>query len=401
MIGEQRTLLSLQDLPLSLPTRKNPIWRYADLSWLKACHVNGKDAPAQTNKFNALAIVDGMVVKHTIPMMAQSYGIEVYGVGKAQEDGLLNTPYADLFASKYHGLHTLQTQYHQDGIYAILPANRNHEDQPLILDVSNASDHGNLCINHHVFVLKPGSRAILIERRDNKYHAKHSISKHFDVQSQAYLQHIIIDAPRSEDFIMHHDEYHISQDGHVETFVLTQGRGFCRHHIDVFLSGPRAKAAIRGLGIGYDSAHIDIHIDAHHLADDTQSIQSVRHIAQDNATCVYHGHALIPKHQKRCLAHQHNHNMSLSSKAKLMSRPELTILSGDVDCQHGSTTGSLDEQAVHYCQSRGIPLCMARQMLIEGFAKAVIHEHSDPTITQLLIDTLSKEALAIISGARI
>ncbi len=54
------------------------------------------------------------------------------------------------------------------------------------------------------------------------------------------------------------------------------------------------------------------------------------------------------------------------------SRPQLEIYNDDVKCSHGAATGQLDEEALFYMRTRGIPLAEARMMLMQAFMTDVI-----------------------------
>jgi Fe-S cluster assembly protein SufD len=54
------------------------------------------------------------------------------------------------------------------------------------------------------------------------------------------------------------------------------------------------------------------------------------------------------------------------------AKPELEIFADDVSCAHGNTVGALDEEALFYIRSRGVPLDQARAMLVEAFSQEVI-----------------------------
>ena len=53
---------------------------------------------------------------------------------------------------------------------------------------------------------------------------------------------------------------------------------------------------------------------------------------------------------------------------------ELEIDIDDVQCQHGSSIGELDQEALFYLQSRGIKLKEAKSMLIHGFIEEVVND---------------------------
>ena len=61
-------------------------------------------------------------------------------------------------------------------------------------------------------------------------------------------------------------------------------------------------------------------------------------------------------------------------RATIDSKPELEIYADDVKCSHGSTTGQLDNEALFYLTTRGIPQADAERMLINAFAAEVLEK---------------------------
>jgi Fe-S cluster assembly protein SufD len=71
-------------------------------------------------------------------------------------------------------------------------------------------------------------------------------------------------------------------------------------------------------------------------------------------------------------ASQTNKNLLLSQLAQANTQPRLEIFADDVKCAHGAAVGQLDEQAIFYLRSRGIPLAAARSLLIYGFVSEML-----------------------------
>ena len=46
--------------------------------------------------------------------------------------------------------------------------------------------------------------------------------------------------------------------------------------------------------------------------------------------------------------------MILSDNSEFDSKPELEIYADDVKCSHGSTSGNVDQDAIHYLMTRGL-----------------------------------------------
>ena len=61
----------------------------------------------------------------------------------------------------------------------------------------------------------------------------------------------------------------------------------------------------------------------------------------------------------------------LDDKAEFNAKPELEIYADDVKCSHGSTSGCIDRDAIHYLMTRGINLPEAKKFLINGFLNEI------------------------------
>ena len=71
-------------------------------------------------------------------------------------------------------------------------------------------------------------------------------------------------------------------------------------------------------------------------------------------------------------ASQTNKNLLLSEWAEVDTRPRLEIFADDVKCAHGAAVGQLDEDAVFYLRSRGVPRLVARSLLTYAFVREVV-----------------------------
>src|SRR5207244_4202822 len=77
---------------------------------------------------------------------------------------------------------------------------------------------------------------------------------------------------------------------------------------------------------------------------------------KERSRAIYSGTVVIRKGAHKCDAYQTNRNILLSDRAKADSIPNLEILSNDpVRCGHAASIGPVEEEALFYIQSRGIP----------------------------------------------
>lgn len=107
----------------------------------------------------------------------------------------------------------------------------------------------------------------------------------------------------------------------------------------------------------------------HHKKPHCSSTSLYKGIFDDASTGSFSGNILVEKQAKKTEASQWNKNILLSPNAKMHTEPQLTIRNHDVLCRHGATSGQLDEEALLYLRSRGIPLAQAIQILTSAFAE--------------------------------
>ena len=86
---------------------------------------------------------------------------------------------------------------------------------------------------------------------------------------------------------------------------------------------------------------------------------------------------------------QSNRNLLLSEGARSDAKPELKIFADDVKCAHGATVGELDEDALFYLQSRGIPTDRAKKLLIEAFIAEIFDGLTGETVCDHISDSVS------------
>ena len=69
---------------------------------------------------------------------------------------------------------------------------------------------------------------------------------------------------------------------------------------------------------------------------------------------------------------QTSRNIVLSEHAKADAIPNLEIEANDVRCGHAASVGPVDEDAIFYLMSRGIPRAEAERLIVSGFFQEVL-----------------------------
>ena len=81
---------------------------------------------------------------------------------------------------------------------------------------------------------------------------------------------------------------------------------------------------------------------------------------------------MVEKEAQKTNAFQANNNILVSDKATINTKPQLEIFADDVKCSHGCTIGQLDDDAMFYLKSRGIPEKEAKALLMYAFSNDVL-----------------------------
>ena len=122
------------------------------------------------------------------------------------------------------------------------------------------------------------------------------------------------------------------------------------------------------MGIG---EHQEIKTNINHLAPNCKSYQKVKNVLESESTGVYQGKIFVKDIAQKTDAYQLSKALILDDLAEFNAKPELEIYADDVKCSHGSTSGSIDEDAIHYLMTRGIELSKAKKLLINGFLNEI------------------------------
>lgn len=159
--------------------------------------------------------------------------------------------------------------------------------------------------------------------------------------------------------------------------VLDFGAALGRNETHVMLAGADAFARTAGVGVvghGHKVEHIAV---MDHAAPGARSEQDYASIAATRASVVFNGKVRVAEGADGTDSSQSNRNLLLDDTATINTKPELEIYADEVKCAHGATTGQLDEQALFYLVSRGIPQSEARDLLVKAFADPVLAHISD------------------------
>ena len=164
----------------------------------------------------------------------------------------------------------------------------------------------------------------------------------------------------------------LGRDASMQWTTVAQGGELVRFRSTVSLDGPGASVSLAGLSVldGRRQAHV--HTRVVHAVGQTQSRQLFKTIADGQSIASFDGLVSVAPGADGTDARQTNHNLLLSSRARVETRPQLDILADDVKASHGATVGRPNPEELFYLRSRGLSSEQAMSVLMRGFADEVL-----------------------------
>ncbi len=164
----------------------------------------------------------------------------------------------------------------------------------------------------------------------------------------------------------------LERDARLEHAAFDLGGKLIRNDIAADIAEPGAFVSLDGLYLAGGNQHIDNHTRIDHRVGPANSAEEYRGILGDRAHGVFNGKAVVHVAADGTDAHQANHNLLLSDRAEIDTKPELEIYAEDVKCSHGATVGQLDRTALFYLRTRGLSEEEAAHALTRAFASTIV-----------------------------
>ena len=155
---------------------------------------------------------------------------------------------------------------------------------------------------------------------------------------------------------------------------MAMGGALARHNLHVRLNDENIETLMYGLYITRGEQVVDNHTAIYHDQPNCRSWEVYKGVLDGRSRAVFNGKVFVQPEAQKTDAKQTNRNLLLSDGAKVDTKPQLEIFADDVKCTHGATVGRLDDVALFYARSRGVPHAEAERLLTYAFAAEVIEE---------------------------
>ena len=168
------------------------------------------------------------------------------------------------------------------------------------------------------------------------------------------------------------------------TFVVLPGESR-DIEVAIDLVGEGAEVSLKGLYLCGDKERVNFRILMHHRVPGCVSRQLFNGLAGGSARVTFEGRIVVAPDAQQTEAYQENHNILLSEEAHVETTPQLEIYADDVKCSHGATIGRLDEEALFYMRTRGVPESEAKVLQMLSFLAPVTPEADRERVEKAVI----------------
>jgi Fe-S cluster assembly protein SufD len=176
----------------------------------------------------------------------------------------------------------------------------------------------------------------------------------------------------------------VGADARIAHLTVTLGARLARSQVFARIEGENVEASFDGSTFVRGEQHADITLVLDHKVPNGVSQERFRTVVDDRARAIVQGRINVWQYAQKTDARMMSNALLLSEGSEVVNKPELEIYADDVQCAHGATSGQIDEEALFYLRSRGIPRRQAERLLIESFLLATIEGIGDADFAEVL-----------------
>jgi Fe-S cluster assembly protein SufD len=402
---------------LGIPTVRNEEWRFTNVAPIGAIDfalaepISGTadrlSGFAYTEAPVRLVIVNGRFDTTLSRTKGLPSGVLAGSLATALKDhaDVVQRYYGQLADFTERSFTALNTAFVQDGAFIYLPDGAVLDTPIHILFVSGADGSKVMAHPRTLVVAGANSEAQIVESfigAQGDVYFTNAVSEMF-VGDNAGIDHYRVQQESLAAFHLGSLHAHTSRSSRFQSHSFALGARIGRYDAHAILDGEGGDCTLNGLYLADRDRLIDNHTTIDHAKPHCGSHEVYKGILGGTARAVFNGKIIVRQDAQKTDAKQTNRALLLTDGATINTKPQLEIFADDVKCTHGAAIGQLDDEAIFYLRTRGLPYAEARDMLIHAFAGQVLEgvriEPLRVALEAELFQQLAKD-LAEVDGAR-
>lgn len=388
------------------PTKKEEAWKYTSLNSILKHDYSVFPKQENALEYNAIkkyfihdidtfkiVFIDGKYSSHL--SQTTHDGMDICLMSSAltkPKYRILIENYFNKIATK-DSLSSLNTAFSSEGAYIHIPKNKLVQKPIEIIHFSSGNESALMLQPRNLIVVDENSHVQIIERHqsltDNPV-LTNCVTEVF-ANKRAIVDYYKIQNDNQNASLIDNTFINQKQESVASVHTFSFGGNLTRNNLNFFQKGERINSTLKGVTIIGGKQHVDHYTLVHHIEPNCESHQDYKGIFGDSATGVFNGRVIVNKEAQKTNAYQSNNNILISDKASINTKPQLEIFADDVKCSHGCTIGQLDENAMFYMRTRGIPEKEAKALLMYAFSNNVLSSVKIPEIKQRITKIIASK----------
>lgn len=379
---------------MGLPSRRDEYWKYTRPDTLT--QVGATQASVlvtdEVPVFDAIDTLQIVFIDGVFDAAASDEleleGISIERLETAETDihwaqGLYGALEANGQAPVERPLAALNTAFATDGVLLHVTGT---PSKPIQLTYHHKSDTSDAML-HHVIKLDAGAEVTVLE--NGPAAARFNKCMEVEVADGAKFHHVRTQGRDHERRVATHIFARLGTESTFKSFTLTANGVMTRNECVIELTGDDAHATVAGAALGDGDFHHDDTVFITHDAVNCESRQVFKKVLRNGATGVFQGKILVKAGAQKTDGYQISQSLLLDEDSQFLAKPELEIYADDVACSHGSTSGAIDEDALFYLRSRGVPHGEATDMLTLSFLAEAVEEIENEALADEINERLA------------
>lgn len=230
---------------------------------------------------------------------------------------------------------------------------------------------------HTLIVVEKGASVHFIEGCSApKYNTLnlHAGAVELFVKEDAHLRYSTIENWSRNMYNLNTKRARIEKNGSMEWVSGSFGSAVSMLYPTSLLVGEGAKSDFTGITFAGQNQYLDTGAQVIHRAPHTYSTINSKSISKSGGVAIYRGTVDVGPTAKGSKSSVSCESLMLDSESRSDTIPSIRIATEDVDLGHEAKIGMIDETAIFYLMSRGIPEEEAKAMIVRGFAEPIAKE---------------------------
>jgi Fe-S cluster assembly protein SufD len=279
----------------------------------------------------------------------------------------------------------LNTAFATDGVVLRIAEGAKLADPMHLIHVATSDTPASAALRNVVTVEK-GAEATLIETYVSAGNAAVQMNSVTEivVADGGKLHHYTVAAENAD--TQHLASSHVALGAKADFLAVQFASGGRLSRLQTFVTynGEGTRAHFIGCQLLRNRQHCDMTLVIDHAAVGCESREHVKAVLDDHAQGVFQAKVIVRPGAQQTDGRQMAQSLLLSDTAEFDAKPELEIYADDVKCNHGATTGAIDEDLLFYLRARGIPEDQAKALLIQAFIGEVLDRVEHEGLRQAL-----------------